>query len=338
MAEPSSKVTSTFKITGDDISSSAGFNYGSLASPESRRAYFQQHGYLVRPGLIGKELCDRATLCFEREIKSYDGYLYRQASANPEKHERNATGRIMNPLLNPLSLSSRRFPSFRAVSEQLLSSGELFGAVEEIFAEPAVLVQSMYFEGNPGTWPHQDGYYLDTDTPGKLTGAWIALEDIDERVGRFYILPGSQRVDAGSNSGNLNIAENHDRYKKRVHDYVRSQHLEIRAPILRRGDVLFWSSRTIHGASMPTDPNLSRHSYTAHFVPASARFMQYECIPVTVSPATVNRNSVCRPKDQNVLMNRWILALEARAPRLFPRLKKAVIAHKIKRLGGRQSR
>ncbi len=136
--------------------------------------------------------------------------------------------------------------------------------------------------------------------------------------------------------GNLGIAANHDRYKQRVHNYVRSRRLEIRAPVLRRGDVLLWGSRTIHGASMPATPSLSRHSYTAHFIPASARFVQYECIPVTVNPAKVRGNPVCRPKDQNRLVNRWILALEARTPKLFPRLKKAVIAHKIKRSAGRR--
>jgi len=69
----------------------------------------------------------------------------------------------------------------------------------------------------------------------------------------------------------------------------------------------------------------------------SSRFVQYECIPVTVSPAKVGGYPVCRPKDQNRLVNRWILALEAHTPRLFPRLKKAVIAHKIKRLAGRRA-
>ena len=71
--------------------------------------------------------------------------------------------------------------------------------------------------------------------------------------------------------------------------------------------------------------------------PASARFLQYECIPVTVSPAKLRGNSVCRSKDQNRLVNRWILALEARVPTLFPRLKKAVIARKIERLAKRRS-
>lgn len=46
----------------------------------------------------------------------------------------------------------------------------------------------------------------------------------------------------------------------------------IYAPALRKGDVLFWNSRTIHG-SMPTrDDGFSRKSLTAHFLPADLGF------------------------------------------------------------------
>ena len=336
MATHNSAITGRYGVTWDDANLDADFDYASLSSPESRREYFQQNGYVVRPGLIEKDICDQAALFFVREVKPYGGCLYRQASANPEKHELNIAGNVINPLLNPLSINGRLFPSFRAASEKILSCDALFTAIREIYAEPAVLVQSMYFEGNPGTWPHQDSYYLDADTPGRLTGAWIALEDIDERAGRFYVLPGSQRVSVGSNAGNLSIGVNHDLYKQRIHDYVQSRSRKIRAPILRCGDVLLWSSRTIHGASMPADPSFSRHSYTAHFIPASARFVQYECISKKVKPVEVDGNSVCRPKDQNRLLNRWMLGLEACSPKLFPRLKKAAIARKIKRLASRR--
>jgi hypothetical protein len=45
-------------------------------------------------------------------------------------------------------------------------------------ATPGKLVQSMYFEGNPATWAHQDTYYLDSEHTGAMTAAWFAVEDI----------------------------------------------------------------------------------------------------------------------------------------------------------------
>lgn len=331
MASRQPITTNTFQVALEDGAGGLQFDYETLATPESRREYFQENGYVVHPGLLDPELCARAIRCFEREVKPYGGCMYRQASANPERHVFNATGSVMNSLLNPLSVDGRRFPGFRSISETILAGNELFQAVEELYSEPAVLVQSMYFEGNPGTWPHQDSYYLDADTPGMLTGAWIALEDIDAQAGRFYILPGSHRANVASNAGNLSIGVNHDRYKRIIHDLVESRRSDIAAPILRRGDVLLWSSRTVHGAAAPINAQITRNSYTAHFIPSSARFMRYECIPVAIDPSEVGGHRICRPKDQSRFINRTILALESRAPRIFPRLKKAVISREIRR-------
>lgn len=55
------------------------------------------------------------------------------------------------------------------------------------------LMQTMLFDANTTTQPHQDWWYLDSVPSGHLIASWIAMEDIDERAGRFYVLPGSQR-------------------------------------------------------------------------------------------------------------------------------------------------
>jgi phytanoyl-CoA hydroxylase len=36
-----------------------------------------------------------------------------------------------------------------------------------------------------------------------MTAAWIAVEDIDEGAGRFFIYPGSHRIDLEKNSGEM---------------------------------------------------------------------------------------------------------------------------------------
>lgn len=295
-----------------------------------RRAYVQ-NGYVVAPALIDEELCERAIACFRKEIKPYRGYLYRQASANPERNLFDSAGHVVNSLLNPLSVDGRRFPAFRSITEQVLTRPALFEAVAELYDEPGVLVQSMYFEGNPATWPHQDCYYLDDDSPGRLLGAWIALEDIDERAGRFYIAPGTHRLAVGENAGDLGIVEHHAAYKNLMASIVASDSVSLDAPALRRGDVLFWNSRVIHGAFAPSDVRFSRNSYTAHFIPESSRFVQYQRIPVHIEPQMLSGKPVCRPKDQNRTMNRWMLRLESRLPGLFPWLKRRVIAWKMRR-------
>ena len=49
----------------------------------------------------------------------------------------------------------------------------------------------MYFDGNPVTWPHQDIYYLDAEEIGRMTSAWVAVEDIAPDAGRFFVYPKS---------------------------------------------------------------------------------------------------------------------------------------------------
>ena len=76
----------------------------------------------------------------------------------------------------------------------------------------------MYFQGNPSTWPHQDTYYLDAETIGGMMAVWIAAEDIQPGGRRFFICPGSHRIDMKNNGGDFDMAYNQDRYKRLVED------------------------------------------------------------------------------------------------------------------------
>jgi phytanoyl-CoA hydroxylase len=58
----------------------------------------------------------------------------------------------------------------------------------------------------------------------------------------------------------------------RVKAYVDSHEEDIVAPAMKKGDVLFWNSRLIHGALPTRDPSFSRKSLTAHYLPAHLAF------------------------------------------------------------------
>ena len=42
---------------------------------------------------------------------------------------------------------------------------------------------------------HQDTYYLDSEQVGKMTAAWLALEEIKADAGRFFICPETHKID-----------------------------------------------------------------------------------------------------------------------------------------------
>ena len=83
--------------------------YLRLVTAAQRRAYYLENGYVVMRNLVPAAACDAARAAYEREVKAYPGYLYRQASANPERHVMTASGHVLNSLLNIQDFDARAF-------------------------------------------------------------------------------------------------------------------------------------------------------------------------------------------------------------------------------------
>lgn len=298
------------------------YNFENL---ESAKVYYHQHGYVVLTGLIDGEMCDELRSGFNHEVKPYKGPIYRQTHANPESHILNKFGYMLNAIQNPLSVRSDKFYSFRSSCEKILTSKSLFDSVSYFAGDEVGLVQSMYFESGFGTWPHQDSYYLDSESIGSMIAVWIALEDIDEAAGRFYICPGSHTIKSLRNEGDFNIVSGHEKYKELVHSMIASGEIQVKTPVLRKGDVLFWSALTVHGSHQPKDKACSRSSLTAHFIPMRHRFLQHQCRPSHPCYDQLNGRSVLRPKDQNKTLNRVILNAEYRFPFIAKKMKKIIV-------------
>jgi phytanoyl-CoA hydroxylase len=300
------------------------FAYFDAADEEGLRSYYEREGYVVVRGLIDPEECDRAHAIFEREVKPSDSFIYRQATANPERHVYTRYGYMLNSILNVQSLDPRRFPEFRKTGAFLITSNPVQAVLRALFGEPGKLVQSMYFEGNPATWAHQDTYYLDSEHIGAMTAAWFAVEDIKPGGGRFYVYPRSHLYDVARNSGENDVAFNHAHYKDLVKRAIEDQGFECRAPALCKGDVLFFNAKTIHGSLESPDPQYSRRSFTAHYVPESHRFLQYQSTIKPLMLKSINGMNVNHPKDLTFFSNRAILAIETTFPKSFQLAKRVV--------------
>jgi phytanoyl-CoA hydroxylase len=314
----------TIQVPGTPAEESV--RYPTLEEPAALRAYYDEHGYVVVRTCVPAHACDAARAAFEAEVKPFGGYIYRQASANPERHVLTEHGFMLNSILNVHAVDSRQFPAFRKVGSDIITSPALQRLARILLGESGTLVQSMYFEGNPATWAHQDTYYLDSEQLGRMTAAWIALEDISPGAGRFYVYPGSHRVDMELNRGELSIASNHAGYKRKVLDVIERHGFECRAPALRKGDVLMWNAKTIHGSMETRQPECSRSSLTAHYIPSSTRFMQYQTRPKALKLAPINGMPVHHAKDLGKPLNRLIMGVETRFPRAFMAAKRAAIA------------
>jgi phytanoyl-CoA hydroxylase len=294
------------------------------------KRYYEENGYVVVRGAIDSSVCDSVRDAFAETVKRYPGYIYRQATANPEKNKINEYGFVMNPILNLQSLSDTDFAPLKRLAVKAFASGAIKDINRALFAEDVKLVQSMYFEGNSETWPHQDTYYLDSENIGTMAACWYALEDIDAGAGRFFVVPGSHNIDMAKNGKNFDVAFNHGQYKELVKKIIADNQLEFRAPFLQKGDVLFWNAKTIHGSLRTTRPQFSRSSLTSHFIPASHRFLQFQSKIKALNIREFEGMAFHCPKDMDRFSSRVVMGVETTFPKTFQMTKKLAIKALVK--------
>lgn len=238
-------------------------------------ADWRENGYVVVRRLIEPGILDMLVESFQRDALSDAIPLLRQPSFRREtgqysyphefmsKHELSEHGFMLQGIKNPHAL--HHLPAFAGLVLRCLCGSEMEAAIRAICAvdddpRPLVLWQSMFFDANPSTDPHFDAYYIDSEPRGGLIGVWLALEDIQKDAGRFYVYRGSYRWPEPEVSFELSNSEYLAQVAGRVADRADARV----APEMRKGDVLIWNGRTIHGALPWKDQTKSRKSLTGH--------------------------------------------------------------------------
>jgi len=312
-------------ILNKDISTNE-VHYPSKNDYDGIRKYYQENGYVVIRDVIAKEDCNNLILEFYRSIKKSKQYFYRQTSSGlAEINIFNSNNLMINSILNIQDINRSKFGIFVNKSFDIFSNNILINIVSSIFSCKPVIVQSMYFEGNPATWAHQDTYYLDSSNPIGILAAWIALEDIDPNAGRFYIYPGSHLLDIQKNTGDINFSYNHEEYKKHIVEIINKNKLQIRIPQLNAGDILLWSSKTIHGSMSTVDSSKSRNSLTVHYLPTNSELIAFQSIKRKLRIHKFNNTEVHCPKPLNMLKYRILLEFEKKFPKSYVWLKRKVL-------------
>ncbi len=229
--------------------------------------YYAEHGYAVVRNLVDPRAIDALLTSYQRDIVPSRTRFFRQSTGRYERNRVSAHGYVQQSFLDLHDYGDH--PDFSRTAIDLFTDRALHARLSTVTGHPAFnLMQTMLFDQNTETQPHQDWWYLDSVPNGELAAVWIALEDIDERAGRFYVLDRTTDVDLLRDDPGLSHASWLDWMRLHLR-----QHPElIRAPALSVGDALVWNSRTIHGSLPTIDPSLSRKSLTAHFLPAHLDF------------------------------------------------------------------
>src|SRR5665213_15766 len=238
-----------------------------MSSDMTPRQYYESNGYYICRKLIPADWIDKLVGHYKTDIVPAKNPFYRQNSSQYEANRLTKHGYVTQSFLDIHEY--KKYPDFSLSAMKIYTSDIVRAALKDVTGfDSCNLMQTMLFDANTETWPHQDWWYLDSVPNGHLLAGWFALEDIDERAGRFFVLPKSQTVDLHSDTPNLP----HTEWIARMRAYVAKHPDQVHAPALEKGDVLFWNSRVVHGSLATKDASLSRRSLTAHYMPSEFTF------------------------------------------------------------------
>jgi phytanoyl-CoA hydroxylase len=283
------------------------------------REYYAENGFVVIRGLIERPLIDAFLIEYER-IKRARLFVYHaQSTHRVIRPELNEHGFIRESIMNASRLAA--FGRFSGAIQKCIYNRAVSDALQALDGhERHVAWQDMFFDLSTGTIEHADTWYLDTDPPGSLVGAWFALEDIDPRAGTFFVMPGSHRV---APLDKRDYAE-HEAFRKATLKFVADHGFRPQGMAIERGDVILWHPFLIHGAFSNQDPRFSRKSLTAHFLPYGARRQAKAATPLepTLNPKMFR---VKHPNDtmRNLLLyGRFVFdSMRGRRPKMDMRRK-----------------
>ena len=233
--------------------------------PRDKHKEYETEGWSVLSGLIPMEKVDRLLHAYKEQILPSKDKFFRQSGNSYEPNHLTSSGYVIESFLDIHNY--KKYPEFRQAALELYFSKEMLDGLTKVTGfKSHNLMQSMLFDANTETCSHQDWWYLDSVPNGHLLGAWIALEDIEEEAGRFYVLSQSHKLALHQKD------MPHTVWLSVIKDYVEKHSDQVVVPALKKGDVLFWNSRTIHGSLPTKNPKYSRKSLTAHFMPSEFTF------------------------------------------------------------------
>lgn len=229
------------------------------------RDQYLKDGYYIASHLMPPSLIDSVIKKYQEIVFPFQGEALRKSMVWA-KHEFNAYGHLLNPLfLCHIPEQTAELKDFAETITALACFEPLKQKLEAFIDAPPSLVQSMFFDHSPGSKPHQECVFVDSRPSGHLIGAWMALEDLSPDAGLFYLLPLSKMPPLPSFTRDDLHGSN--RYTMEMRRIINERKADIVAPQLKKGDVIFWNSRVIHGALPLGDDRYSRKALVCHYVP-----------------------------------------------------------------------
>ena len=214
-------------------------------SPEARRHFFQDNGYLTHLTVLGPS-----------ELVTF--------RADVDKLETEAGRETMR-----IGLVDRHFEHDFLMRTAL--SNAVLDPVEEILGPDFLLLATHFFckYGGDGKWVawHQDATYWGLEPPVAIT-AWLAVDDSDVENGCMRVIPGSHRAgirEHGTASGDGNLLSINQELPVTQAEEASAVDLPLTA-----GTMSLHDGCLVHG-SLPNVSGRRRCGLTLRFVPSTVR-------------------------------------------------------------------
>jgi phytanoyl-CoA hydroxylase len=240
----------------------------------SVKKFYKENGYVVVHNLIKSQEIDKLLGVYNNEIVNNKKIKLKLMDKQTYTKGSYINNFLQNPIADPHNIKYKNKKLFKFGDESLkiILNNNIYKILKKIYGKTQYkLLMSMFFDQNSGTPAHQDCYYLDSLPIGNMTAAWIALEDINEYAGRFYVIPKSHKRLIYLSQKETNTPS---LYEKKIENIIRKEKLKIVAPKLKKGSVLFWNSGTIHGSLKTKNNKYSRKSFTCHFIPGDFDYLR----------------------------------------------------------------
>ena len=225
-------------------------------------AHYIDHGYAVFPRAVDANLIAEYLTLFD------------QVWEDPPKSMTARHGGEVLPLTRDLY---DKVAKVNGVHHYFPRAGELIFPppvlrfLTQIYDRPPVAFQTMTMRLGSEEPLHIDTGPLPLTEPMSLTGAWIALQDIQPSSGEFQFVPGSHLlpellVNGVMKAHHGDMAE-YGRILTETRRMCDERGLKTENFMATTGDVLIWHADLMHGGAIIEDRKRTRKSMVAHYMP-----------------------------------------------------------------------
>ncbi len=253
---------------------------------------WERDGFIVLPGFVGRDRCDRLKAHVEALLEDVDPDLDGAVSVFSTTDQSHAQdewfltsgdqirwffedgaivdGELTRPLGRAVNKLGHAMHDLDPAFEAFSRTPELAEVAADIGFEDPLLLQSMYIFKQPGIGGevicHSDHTFLWTE-PQSVVGFWFAIEDATQENGCLWAIPGGHHIPVKSRFRREGTGTTNDVFDATPYPIQDLVPLEAEAGtlVLLNGALPHWS------AANTSDK--SRHAYTLHVIDGRADYL-----------------------------------------------------------------